>query len=154
MMSFVPLHLGASDVEPSLKTWVKWVNSWACKLGKQSVEWLAAEDWFERGHDIQGFKRNIDGRTIPSYQEGTFVWTPPPSAARKALEELRQARHKRQKAAHFFIVPSLMTPEWNSQLYITADLILNVTAKTSFWSSMNHESLTIAICFPFLTREP
>ena len=50
IMSFVPLHLGAIDAEQSLKTWV---NSWACKLGNQSVDWLEAEDWFERGHDIK-----------------------------------------------------------------------------------------------------
>ena len=151
MLSFVPLHLGANDVEPSLKAWV---NSWASKLGKQNVEWLEAEDWFDRGHDIQGFRKNVDGRTVPSYQHGTFVWTPPPSAARVALEELRQARHKRQSSAHIFIVPSLMTPEWNSQLYKTADLILKVPAKTKIWPSKNHESLTLAICFPFMSREP
>ena len=151
MLSFVPLHLGANDVDSNLKTWV---NSWACKLGNQCVEWLEAEDWYCRGHDIQGFRKNIDDRTIPSYQQGTFVWSPPPAAARIALEELRQARHKRQNSAHVFLVPTLMTPEWNSQLYKTADLILKVPAKTTFWSSKNHESLTIAICFPFLTREP
>ena len=150
MMSFVPLHLAATDAEASLKPWIE---SWSRKLGNRSVEWLEPEDWFERGHDIQGFRKNIDGRTIPAYKPGTFVWNPPPSAARIALEELRQARHKRQKSAHVFIVPSLMTPEWNSQLYKTADIILKVPAKTPFWTANNHESLTIAICFPFLTRE-
>ena len=151
MLSFVPLHLGANDVESSLKTWV---NSWACKLGRQEVEWLEPEDWFDRGHDINGFRKNIDGRTVPSYQHGTFVWTPPPAAARVALEELRQARHKRQRSAHIFIVPSLMTLEWSGQLYKTADLILKLPEKSKIWPSKNHESLTLAICFPFMCREP
>ena len=146
MMSFVPLHLGASDAEASFKIWV---NSWAGKLGNQSVEWLEAEDWFERGHDLKGFRRNIDGRKIPSYQHGTFVWTPPPAAAIVALEEMRQVRHKRQQSSHIFIVPSLMTPEWKSQLFKTADLILKVPATTHFFPPKNHESLTIVICFPF-----
>ena len=82
------------------------------------------------------------------------MWTPPPEAARQALEELTQARHKRQSSTHIFVVPHLMTPEWKSQLYKTADLIFTLPFGHEHWPTFHHESLTIAVCFPYLRREP
>ena len=151
MLSFIPLHLSALDREPSL---INWISQWAGTGRKEEIEVLSPEDWFWRGHDLDGHRENCDGRIIPSYKKGIFVWAPPPAAARQALEELRQARHKRQLSTHIFLVPHLMSPEWKSQLYKTADLIFTLPFGNVYWPEGNHESLTFAICFPYICREP
>ena len=150
MMSYIPLHLSALDREFSLKAWI---SSWAGSGRTEKIEFLSPEDWFLRGHDINGYGVNCDGRVLPIYQKGIFVWTPPPAAARQALEELKQARHKRQSSTHIFVVPHLMTPEWKSQLYKTSDLIFTLPFGAEHWPALHHESLTIVVCFPYLRRE-
>ena len=152
MLSFVPLHLSVLERESTFKLWVL---EWAQHLGRQNpVEFLQPEDWVERGHDIIGYRKNLDGVTMPKYKSGIFVWTPPPAAALWALEELRQARHKRQASTHIFIVPQLLKQEWNRQLYKEADLIIHIPIGHPHWQKSNHESLTLAICFPFMNRAP
>ena len=151
MLSFIPLHLSAIEREPALKPWIE---SWAGSGRKDKIEFLSPDDWFLRGHDINGYTVNCEDRVLPTYSKGIFVWYPPPAAARQALEELRQARHKRQASTHIFIVPHLMTPEWKSQLYKTADLIFTLPFGNNYWPAHHHESLTIAVCFPYLRREP
>jgi hypothetical protein len=47
MLSFIPLHLSALERSPQLKPWVK---SW---LG-DDTEFLTPEQWFSRGHGING----------------------------------------------------------------------------------------------------
>ena len=151
MLSFEPLHLSVLDRESSFK---QWVHAWAQHLGHgESVEFLEPKDWVERGHDINGYTTNIDGVTIPSYKSGIFVWTPPPAAALWALEELRQARFKRQSSTHIYIVPHLLKQEWNRQLFKTADLIIHIPIGHPHWQTTNHESLTLAICFPFISTD-
>ena len=89
-MSFIPLHVSALEREPALR---EWISSWAgAGREENSVEFLEPVDWFVRGHDISGYSHNYDGRTIPTYRKGIFISTPPPAAARIALEELRQAK--------------------------------------------------------------
>ena len=152
MMSFIPLHLSAIEREPALR---EWISSWAgAGREKCDIEFLEPADWFLRGHDISGYCQNHDGRTVPTYKKGIYVWTPPPAAARIALEELRQARHKRQSSLHIFITPLLMTPEWRSQLYKSADLIVTLPVGYDCWLDCQHESLTVAIFFPYLRRQP
>ena len=151
-MSFIPLHVSALEREPALR---EWISSWAgAGREEHSVEFLEPVDWFVRGHDISGYSHNYDGRTIPTYRKGIFISTPPPAAARIALEELRQARHKRQSSLHIFITPLLMTPEWRSQLYKSADLIITLPIGNDYWPDCHHESLTVAIFFPYLRRQP
>ena len=114
MLSFVPLHLSAIERDNSLKDWV---SSWASQKGYKTPDFLKPIEWFGKGHDIRGYKENLDGRSIPSYSKGTLIWSPPPAAARFAIEELRQARYKRQDSLHIVLIPKLMTPEWMNQLY-------------------------------------
>eukprot|EP00957_Ditylum_brightwellii_P053984 4088885-Ditylum_brightwellii.AAC.1 len=47
-----------------------------------------------------------------------------------------------------------MIAEWTTQLYNTADLIFNVPFGHKHWLSRHHELLTVAVCFPYLHREP
>ena len=68
MLSFVPFHLTAIEREPSLRSWI---GSWA-----KTPEFLQPSEWFDKGHDIRGFIENIDGKSIPSYSKGIFVWIP------------------------------------------------------------------------------
>ena len=91
MLSHVPLAYSAVDRSPQLK---KWINSWASGIAGD-CEFLTEMDWFTRGHDHIGSSKNVDNRWIPTYQRGVLVWTPPPAGARIAVQELRQARHKR-----------------------------------------------------------
>ena len=82
------------------------------------------------------------------------MWTPPPAAARVALEEIRQARQKRQDSSHILVVPKLMAPEWQRQLFKTADLVVTVPTGHPHWPKAHHEPLTLAICFPYIRSEP
>ena len=151
MLQHVPLHLDALERHSPLKEWIK---GWTSPTTSNSIEFLQPDDWFERGHDISGFTRNIDGVTIPTYSSGVMVWAPPPAAARFAIEELRQARHKRQASTHIFIVPKLMTTEWRKQTFKAADLCFDIPAGHPAWPAEMHEPLTIAILFPYLPRAP
>ena len=69
---------------------------------------------------------NSDGVWLPQYQSGTFVWSPPPAAARIVAEELRQARQKRQRSAHVFAVLRLMWVEWRKHLFKSTDLMFDL----------------------------
>ena len=47
-----------------------------------------------------------------------------------------------------------MAPEWRSQLFKSADLILTLPFSEDYWPESHHEPLTVAIFFPYLRREP
>ena len=84
--------------------------------------------WFEQGHDIIGGMNNCDGRWIPKYEAGNFIWAPAPAGARFAAEQLFQARHKRLNSLHLFVCPHLMVHEWMSHVRKAADLVLVIKA--------------------------
>ena len=151
MSEFVPLHLSATQRSPGLTTWIK---SWL-EDKNQKVEFLQPEDWFVRGHDLNGGEENSEGIWLPKYKPGTFVWIPPPAAADAAIEELRKARHKRQDSMHVFVCPRLMTPYWKKHVHKSADLILEIPpGKIVEWPEEMFEPLTVALYFPFLNRRP
>jgi hypothetical protein len=149
MLSFVPIAISALAMHLPLK---EWLSSWG---GGSSVEFLAPEDWFERGHDLLGGEYDQKGFWRHKVVPGTFVWTPPPAAAEVALEQLRKARIKRQDSLHILAVSRLMTPEWLKQLYTKAsDIVFQIPAGCPFWPDTMFEPLTIGICFPFLRSKP
>lgn len=126
MLSFVPLHKSAIDVQPNLELWIR---SWL-PFGDKAIM-LKPEDWFERGHDIAGYAPNEDGISMPVTKKGTYIWAPPPAAADVAIQELRKARHKRQKSLHVFVCPRLMKPLWFKQVFKAADMIFDLATWTS-----------------------
>ena len=65
-------------------------------------------DWFERDHNIEGYKKNMDQDDIPMLKSGTFLWSPPAVASDVAIEELRMARHTRTKSCHICVCPKKM----------------------------------------------
>ncbi len=151
MLSFIPLHRNCIERSPILKTQLE-----ECVKGfGNKVELLEPEGWFERGHDFLGGRKNCDGIWMPCYRPGTFIWAPPPGAARHAIEELRQARQKRQKSFHVFVCPRLLYDEWRRHLYKSADMIIFLPAgKCDSWSADMHETLVLAFFFPYLPRDP
>ena len=115
---------------------------------------MTPSGWCEAGHDVIGSRVNSDGIWIPKYKSGTFLWGPPPAAARFAVEELRQARLKRQRSMHVFCVPRLLAPEWRRQIFKSADLIFDLPVGHPVWPVDMHKPLQVAVYFPFLNRCP
>ena len=150
MSSFIPLHLSALARSKELKIWI---TSWFSSLDRP-LEFLEPIDWYERGHDIKGSTTNCDGQWLPEYLAGCYIWSPPPAAAAIVLEELRKARQKRQDSAHLFICPRLMYPYWQRHLFRAADLIIEIPAGQSYWSSEMHEPLILALFFPYVSCKP
>ena len=151
MLTHVPLHLSALERSPKLD---KWIASWALSGSDHKLEVLTPSGWFERGHDFWGSRFNIDGYWMPGYKPGVFLWTPPPGAARIAIEQLRQARLKRQKSMHIFVVPRLMATEWRRQVLKGSDFRFELPVGHPLWPADMHEPLMIALSFPYLTRQP
>ena len=149
MANFIPLAESALERSDTLKGWI---SSWA----GDDVEFLKPHDWFLRGHDIIDgeFEVNCDGRKLPKYKSGHFVWAPPPAAAEACLEELRKARHKRTDSCHIVVIPRVLSPYWKKHLHRVADIVVDIPCGHEAWSVKMLEPLTFAIIFPFATHRP
>ena len=144
MLSFIPLATSALERQPNLESWL---HSWIEASGLE-VSILSSEDWFELGHDIIGYEANVDGMDVPITKAGAYVWEPPPAAADVAIQEIRKARHKRQASVHVFVCPRLMKPRWYRQAMKADDLVFELPAGHSCWSTDQHEPLIVVVCFP------
>ena len=159
MSSFIPLHQNAFERNAKLRLWTDEFLSGSKQ--DDPLEYLEPLDWFERGHDLDGGDweltmpaPNKERQWMPRYKRGRYVWSPPPGAAPAALEQLRKARHKRQKSTHLFICPRLLYPLWQRSLFRSADLILEIPAGHPAWPANMHEPLILAIYFPFISHRP
>ena len=54
MESFIPIHLSALDRSDKV---LPWIRSWST----ENLIVLEPRDWFDVGHDIEGFRRGWDG---------------------------------------------------------------------------------------------
>jgi hypothetical protein len=148
MVSFIPIHMTATERSGGL---VSWIKEWT---GPSTIV-LEPIDWFDVGHDIDGWKLSWDGFERPHLKEGrTYLWSPAPFAADLAIAELRRARIKRQSSSHVFVVPKLCAPLWIKQVYKAADIVFEVPSGQTFWEKSMHEPLLIAIVFPFIRSNP
>jgi hypothetical protein len=148
MKTFIPIHLSALERYPQVRAWIE---SWSTT----SIMVLEPRDWFDVGHDIDGFRSCWDKFDRPDLKEGrVYLWSPPPYVADVAVSELRKARIKRQTSTHVFIVPKLCVPLWIKQVYKAADFVFEVPAGQSCWPVDMHEPLLIALVFPFLSSKP
>ena len=153
MSTFVPIHLSALEREINLKQWI--IKTVPPGPGEKEIIFLSYSGWFERGHDVIGGSYNGDKVWEPSFRTGTYIWTPPPSAAQIAVEQLRQARLKRESSTHVMIVPKQMSPEWRRQLFRVSDLFVELPFDEFSWKrSKHHEPLIFAVVFPFLAHRP
>ena len=151
ILDFVPIHLGALDRSEEL---VKNIRNFAEGAFHKHMEVLTPDDWFWRGHDLCGMEQNIDGVWMPKHQSGTMLWVPPPAVATFAVDELRQARQKRQASFHILIVPRLMTLEWKKHTLKGADLVVDLPLTLEHWGANMYEPLTLALFFPYLSQRP
>ena len=149
MTEFVPIHLSAFERSTTLMAWIT-------SFAGNKIEFLKPMDWYTRGHDLDegNWEVNIDGMKLPTLKTGTFIWSPPPCAGAAAVEELRKARHKRQKSQHLFVIPRLMQPIWRKQLHKAADLVLILKPGHPAWPREMLEPLTLAFLFPFISQKP
>ena len=148
MLAFIPLHLSALDRSPSL---LVWIQSWT----KSKLEVLTPGDWFQKGHDIHGWRKaENEPFSRPIIKAGIYGWFPPPAAADVALEQLRIARIKRQDSFHVFVCPRLFLPSWRKQLGKACDLVFSLPVGAIGWPVEMHEPLLIGVCFPFLSIKP
>ena len=155
MLDFVPLSQSCLDRSPQLEEKIRWCLSSYLKVVKQKVHFLRVKDWFLRGHDVCGGSYNSEGIWIPKYETAVYVWTPAPVLGQHAVEQLRQARLKRTSSTHLFILPRIFTSIWRKQLYKVSDLIVELPFDNQYWnSSLQHEPLTFACVFPFVSFKP
>ena len=148
MKEFIPINKSALDRSPGLQAWLE---SWI-----QGGSFLTPEQWFTLGHEIreEEVEHNSEGMSLPVTRPGTFIWSPPPAAARAALEELRKSRHKSFESTHVVVIPRLFSTEWRKELYKAADIVLTLPVGHPAWPHEMHEPLTIALLFPFLNHRP
>jgi len=132
-LSFVPLHQSAWERGAVLLE--EWVTSWLGVGG--TPRWLFPEDWFGCGHT-----------------EDLSVWTPPPTAADAALEQLAKAVHKRPLLTRVVLIPRLMTARWRKMLNKICDLVFNVPLGSDVWSNVQCEPLVVGISFPLCRHAP
>ena len=118
------------------------------------LEILSPKDWFRRGHDHKGGRRDTQGYWRPIIQPGLFLWDLPAGGAITAIEELRKARMKRRNSMHLVVVPRVATPLWLKQLYKCCDFVVFIPPHFPFWSFDRFEPLTLGICFPYLRHDP
>jgi hypothetical protein len=150
MLDFVPIHLSALDRSSTLRPWVEdWTQG-------DDLEWLSPSDWYTRGHDLveETWEKNVDNLDLPTFRPGFYVWEAAPVAAEAMIEELRKARHKRQKSHHLILLPRLMEPQWRKSVYKAADIVLSLPAGHAAWPKDMFEPLTIAFVFPFINHRP
>ena len=140
MLLFIPLHVSAGERSPGL---ISWVQLWASGCRGKVAELLSPSDWWTHGHDHVGGRVNFDGHWMPSYKARTMIWDPPPGLARFAIEQLRQAWMKRQDSMHIFMVPRLMTQDWQRNVIKAATCVLKYLLVILFGENqcMNHSPL-------------
>ena len=76
------------EITPPTLTWLT-----ACLAGNLAL--LTPNDWFALEHDIVGGSVGGDNHWRPHIKTENCLWGPPPAACDVALEELREAWHKR-----------------------------------------------------------
>jgi hypothetical protein len=150
MISFVPLHLSAVARSPEV---LDWVQLWCPAKG---ITVLEPEDWYSKGHGLQGGSKNAEGIWIPKESSDRwYLWMPPPAIADAALDELTTSRHKRSHLNHVFLCPRLMTQLWRKKLHKVADLIVEIPAGArTFWPRSMHEPLLLGLTFGFSPLPP
>ena len=111
MISFIPLHLSATQRS---KTLFKWLKSW---IPCDDVTLLEPNDWFTLGHGVKGGSNNEENIWIPNYDQSCKIWNPPPAGAFEAMTELIRARHIDPYTSHVYACPRLFTSQWRKNLF-------------------------------------
>lgn len=150
MLDFVELSKSAVErYEPLLD----WIRNWS---DLPCLSPLTAEQWFVEGHGITGGEKNADGIWMPTHDRPnqTYLWTPPPTVADAALEQLLTARHKRTDTYHIIAIPRLMAPRWRRLFAKVCDFNCLIPAGSECWPSHMFEPLMLGIVLPFTHHRP
>jgi hypothetical protein len=146
MKLHIPLHLAAHDRHPPL---LPWIQSW---YPLPTIQPLTPKEWFHEGHGLSTVVPGPVGTCFPTLHPNVwFLWTPPPAAARAALEELSVSRHKRPYLNHIFVVPYLFTSQWRCLLHKAADLVFE---SCPAWPLTMHEPLVFGLTLRFVACPP
>jgi hypothetical protein len=150
MISYVPLARSCLDGFSHI------LKCWICSWFSTNATFLTPEGWFDEGHGITGGAPNSEGVWIPTtMSSGYFVWSPPPTAGRHAIDQLSISRHKRPTLSHVFVCPRLFTSLWRKRLYKIADCVFEVPAGARpFWPCSKFEPLIIGLLLPLVSYYP
>ena len=150
MLQYVPLHLSALERQPSVGTWIR---SW---IPDQAPHFLLPGDWFEAGHGLHSGTIDPFGSWMPSEAPTSWlVWSPPPSLADVALDELEESRHKRKHLNHIWVAPHLMTYLWRKRLHKICDIVFSIPpGSRPFWPRHEHEPLIFGLTLRFSVSSP
>jgi len=155
MLDYVPLDATCLKRSPLLKEKIKSCIDPYLKATHLEARFLTEFDWFNLGHDIVGGSLNDENIWVPEYKSGFNIWCPAPAAGQHAIEQLRLARLKKTTSVHLFIIPRIFTSLWRKQIYRCADLVFDMPFDSCLWTQeLQHEPLTVAFLFPFLTFKP
>lgn len=151
MMSFIPIGKSAIDRSPYL---LEWIREWALE---DRLKPLTPKQWLWEGHGLSTASwSNTDGMKFPVRDKSikTILWSPPPSIAEVAVEELRKSRHKRPDLCHIFVCSKIMTPKWRKYVLRTCCFAFSVDVNERHWPKEMYESLFVAIYMPYLHCYP
>ena len=109
---------------------LSWIKTWWLK-DEQFID-LSPEGWYSQ-----------------VFEQGNFLWTPPPAASDTVLEQLYRNFHLHYCNFYIFCIPRLMTSRWRKQLLKVCDLYVEMPFDETVWSRSNFEPLILSIVFPF-----
>jgi hypothetical protein len=95
--------------------------------------WLDYEDWFEGAFDDD---------------HGLYVWTPPPTLADVAMEQMCEVKHVHHHISHVFLCHALMTARWRKQMLKASDMCVSLLQGSPAWIAKQHEPVVCALIGP------
>ncbi|KAL7560166.1 hypothetical protein ACA910_016595 [Epithemia clementina (nom. ined.)] len=132
MLDFVPLHGSVYDRWPDLITFLM-----EPMRGLFDPIHLDPDGWYDR-----------------AFEPSNYVWTPPPAAALKALEQMCESKHIRPSSAHVFVCADLMSNRWRKKLGRIADVIFTIPVGLFLWDTAEHGPVIVALILPLLNCRP
>ena len=128
-LSFIPLAEGANERSGgAVRGWVdSWWGDW-CGAPLTEVD---KDHWF-----------------ILNKVSGPRLWMPPPAAMATVMEVFNEDRVAHPWNPHVFVVPRLMTHQWQKSLRKAADVVFTVQVGDHFWGRVQHEPLIIVVVLP------
>ena len=126
------MHKSALERSDGLLPWIK---TWW--LTEEKLNQLSPEGWYSE-----------------VFEQGNYLWTPPPAASDAALEQLCRNFHLHHCNFHIVCIPRLMTTRWRKQLLKVCDLYVEMPFDETVWSTLKFEPLILAIVFPFCRHYP
>ena len=132
MLHYLQMHKTVLERSDGLLPWIK---TWW--LTEEKLNQLSPEGWYSE-----------------VFEQGNYLWTPPPAASDAALEQLCRNFHLHHCNFHIVCIPRLMTSRWRKQLLKVCDLYVEMPFDETVWSTSNFEPLILAIVFPFCRHYP